>query len=182
MRRIPFRQLHTLKDLAQRARLPRDVIQRWGNVGVLIAEEGSAHGGRGVRRRFQASEMVIATLLRSFARIDMPTGQLLRLSGVLRTALGLEPGMARGIHYEEGAPDMRRALLRGAYGQGDNFLVVALTATAVWIEPLTSEADNPVLWNVSSFFRTADMQQPEAVIVIDLATLHGVLGDLPSEQ
>jgi hypothetical protein len=182
MRRIPFRQLHTLRDLARRTRLPRDTLQRWGNIGVLIAEGDSAHGGRGVHRRFQASEMAIAILLRPFVKVDMPTGQLLRLSGVLRTALGLAPGSVRGIHYEEGAPEIRRALLRGAYGGGDSFLIVSFTETAVRIEPVTSEADEPVLWDLSSFFRTADMEQAEAAIVINLATLRGVLGDPPFEQ
>lgn len=170
-----------MRDVAQRARLPRDVIQRWGNIGILHAEEHSAHGGRGVHRRFQVSEMIIAILLRPFAPLDVPSGQLLRLSGVLRTSLGLMPGMARGIHYEEGAPEIRQALLKGAYGLGDAFLAVTISATVIRIEPVTGDGDEAVTWNLTDHFGKAE-QRPEVVHILDLATLRGVLGDLPPKQ
>jgi hypothetical protein len=181
MRRIPFPELYTLKDVAERSRLPRDVIQRWGNVGVLIAEEGSTHGGRGVHRRFQVSEMIIAILLRPFAKSDLPTGQLLRLAEVLRTSFRTQPGREQGIHYEEGLPQVGRALYRGAYGLGDAFLIVTLHETVKWVGAFTGEGDEPFVWEMGNFFRTA-VPRPEAVVVIDLAILRGVLGDPPTKQ
>jgi hypothetical protein len=182
MRRIPFPQLYTLRDLAQRSHLPRDVIQRWGNVGILIAEGDSAHGGRGVHRRFQASEMMIALLLKPFATLDVPTGQLLRMAESYRRALvDIRPGSVRGIHYAQGEFELHRALLRGAYGTGDNYLVVGLTAGEIPFDVLESEAGEELQWAVARFFRTA-VPRPESVVVIDLAILRGVLGDAPTEQ
>ena len=180
MRRIPFSQLYTLKDFAQRSRLSRDVIQRWGNVGVLIAEEHSVHGGRGIHRRFRLPELVIAIFLRPFATLDVPTGQLLRMAGSIRRALlEIQPGSVRGIHYAPGEFELHRALERGTLGQGDNYLVIGLTEGEIPFDVLEGDVDDELLLarlgrSVARFLRTV-VPRPEAVVVIDLAILRGVL-------
>lgn len=179
--RLPFAQLYALKDMALRTHLPRSTIQRWGNLGVLLSEEHTTHGGRGIHRRFRESELILAALLKPFAVIDVPSGQLLRFAGVLRTALGLAPGLARGIHYEGGAPEIRRALLRGVYGLGDAYLAVTFGEAAIGIEPIAGDGDAPAVWDLTAFWRSSG-KRPEIVHVLDLAVLHGVLGEPTEEQ
>jgi hypothetical protein len=174
MRRIPFSQLHTLKGMAQRTRLSRDVIQRWGNVGVLLSEEGSTHGGRGVHRRFQTSELAIALLLKPFAALDVPTGQLLRMAASIRRAiLEIGPGSTFNVG-RAGDFELHRALQRGANGIGDNYLAIGITTGEIHCVVLESEAGEKLQWDIASWFRTA-APRPEAVVVIDLSVLRGTL-------
>jgi hypothetical protein len=182
MHRIPYPQLYTLKGMAARTRLPHSVIQRWGNLGVLVGEPDTVHSGKGVHRRFRVEELIVALLLRPFAQTDVPTGQLLRISGVLRSSINLSPGAVRGRDYEEGAPEIRRAILCGAYGQGDAFLAIGAGSDTVWLEPMVNEPAEDALWNLSAFYRGEGRSPDAAATVINLAVLRGVLGEASSSE
>jgi hypothetical protein len=186
MRRIPFPKLFTLADVAARTQLSRDTIQRWGNLGILESESHTTHGGRGVHRRFRDSELVIAVLLRSFAHMDVPAGQLLRLAGVLRGSLGLQAGMVQDIHYEAGMPLIRQALHRGLYTHKETYLAIGFSRDDLKIELIlwddegegdAGADDGEEDWPLRKMFRAA--HPPEVVHVIDLATLYGLLGETP---
>ena len=183
--RVPFPQLFTLAEISARTHLPRDTIQRWGNIGLLMSESGTTHAGKGVHRQFRGSELVVAALLRPFSLIDVPAGQLARLAGVLRTSPSLQAGMARGVHYEEGVPLIRQALHRGLYTRKETYLAIAFGRDAIAIAPIFNvdpDDDKPAEWRPAALYRAAGKTPPDSVHLIDLAILYGLLGDPPPDQ
>jgi hypothetical protein len=89
--------LYTLSDLERRSGVKRRILQIWGDSGVLLPEGATAHGGKGIPRRFPASEAIVAVLVKPLAAANIQIGHLAGLAKVVRDLLGLPPsGRVRG--------------------------------------------------------------------------------------
>ena len=189
--------LYTLSDLERRAGVKRRVLQIWGESGVLLPEGATAHGGKGVHRRFRASEAVIAVLVKPLAAANIQIGHLAGFAGALRQALGLpNPGPRRGtveqippalqgrflgMLYGQGAT-IAHALARALRGEGENFLLIAYNSTTFSIGALEEDDPaNPPPSGIAAFFRRPVMRRepPDMVFCLDLKRLAGIFDEEP---
>jgi hypothetical protein len=188
--------LYTLSDLERRSGVKRRILQIWGDSGVLLPEGATAHGGKGVHRRFRAGEAVIAVLVKPLAEANIQIGHLAMLAGALRSALGLpNPGIAYGtaepippalqgrflgMLYGQGIPTIEHALSRAMRGEGENFLLVASNSYAYSIGTIEEDdPKNPPPSAIAAFFREAVLRRepPDMAFCINLKRLAGIFDD-----
>jgi hypothetical protein len=190
--------LYALAELERRSGVKRRILQIWSTSGVLLPEGATAHGGKGIHRRFPASEAIVATLARPLAEANIQIGHLAGLAQVLRDGLGLPPpGIARGttepippalqgrflgMRYRQGIPAIEHTLSRALRGEGENFLLVAYNSTTFSIGAI--EEDDPASpppSSIAAFFRTPVLRRepPDMAFCINLRRLAGIFDDDP---
>jgi hypothetical protein len=100
----------------------------------------------------------------------MPIGSLVRFGGIFRKAFKLQAGMVRGVHYEQGTPDIRRAFLRAIRREGTNWLVVATAPEwpDAYIEPVTDESGSPASLDLDCLLPRDVDRINMILVVIDL--------------
>jgi hypothetical protein len=190
--------LYTLGDLERRSGVKRRILQIWGDSGVILPEGATAHAGKGIHRRFPASEVIIATLVKPLAAANIQIGHLAGLAGALRQALGLpNPGLAYGtaepippalrgrflgMLYGQGVPTIEHALSRALRGEGENFLLVAYNSTSFVIGALEEDDPaNPPPSGIAAFFRTPVLRhdRPDMAFCLDLKRLANIFDEVP---
>jgi hypothetical protein len=174
-------------------------LQIWGDSGVIIPDQATAHGGKGIHRRFQASEAIVAVLMRPLAAANIQIGHLAGLAGGIRQALGLpNPGLRRGtveqippalqgrflgMLYGQGVPTIAHALSRALRGEGENFLLVSASYSAAGFVIGAIEEDdpaNPPPSSIAAFFRHVRRSAPvDVVFCLDLKRLAGIFDEAP---
>jgi hypothetical protein len=182
---------HTLADLRKHTGLRVRTLQAWGDAGAIIAEGGSLHGGKGMRRQYRTGELIIAVLLRPCFEVGIPLGALVRLAGLMRQALALGPGWVRGTvedvwrpqerspalrrvaMYEPGAVPIRAALHRAVLGEGANYLFLAYNDEVIFAHPFT-DADGPITVNLVEVFQAIAPPRPRIAFLLDLAIVAGL--------
>jgi hypothetical protein len=191
--------LYTLSDLERRSGVKRRILQIWGETGVLVPEGATAHGGKGIHRRFPASEVIIAVLVKPLAAANIQVGHLAGLAGALRDGLGFPPprivygtaepippalqGRFLGMRYRQGIPRIEHLLSRALRGEGENFLLVAYNSFAFSIEAIEEDdSENPPPSAIAAFFRRSVLQRepPDMAFCINLRRLAGIFDEDPS--
>jgi hypothetical protein len=141
--------LYSLGELEQRTGATRRQLQTWTDAGAI--ESTPKHGGTGNYRLFPVAELKIATILVPIAAAGLTIGVLTRISGVLRQAIDWGPGkvpqvphygaqyMKPGEHFEEGVPDIARAMDRAMQRGSSSWLAIACTREVLWLEAITDE-------------------------------------------
>jgi hypothetical protein len=167
---LAVRRDYTLRDLIRITGLRVRTLQEWGDNNVLITSGRSLHAGRGMPRKFPLSEVIIGTLLTPLSQHGVGLGWLKRTSEVLRQALSLEPGQVRGVHYEEGTPEIGRMLQNALRGIGKNYLLFAYTEERIVIEPLSDVLGEPLL-DPRGIFASGEGPAPTLAFLLDLRTL-----------
>jgi hypothetical protein len=75
---------HSLSDVEEIAFSNRRTIQFWVETGALVPTPDTNRAGRGVHRAFDASEVVIACVLRAVSQNNLPIGRLIAIAKALR--------------------------------------------------------------------------------------------------
>jgi hypothetical protein len=192
--------LYSLGDLERRTGVKRRILQIWGESGVLFPEGATAHGGKGVHRRFPASEAIVAVLMKPLAEANIQVGHLAGLAQVVRNGLGVHPppeaygtaGLSHpairdrfpGMRYGQGIPAIAHTLSRALRGEGENYLLVAYDPTSFATVGTIEEDDpqNPPPSGIAAFFRTLAFRRdrPYMAFCLDLKRLAGIFDeDLP---
>jgi hypothetical protein len=78
---------YSLGDLEKITRAKRRSIQLWADAGVLQAARSTERAGTGIHREFSRDEAIVACIIRPFALRRMSIGELLFISGAIRTTL-----------------------------------------------------------------------------------------------
>ena len=77
-------QMYSLSDVEDIVFSNRRTIQFWVEAGALIPTPNTNHAGRGIHRAFDASEVVIACILRAVSQNNLPIGRLIAIAKALR--------------------------------------------------------------------------------------------------
>jgi hypothetical protein len=196
--RIPAT-LYTLGDLERRTGVKRRILQIWGDSGVLLPEGRTAHGGKGIHRRFPASEAIVAVLVKPLAEANIQIGHLAGLAQVVRNGLGVHPppeaygtaGLSHpairdrfpGMRYGEGIPTIVHALSRALRGEGENFLLIAYNPSSYLSVGTIEEDDpeNPPPSGIAAFFRKPLFRRepPGMAFCLNLKRLAGIFDEDP---
>jgi hypothetical protein len=192
--------LYTLSDLERRTGVKRRILQIWGDSGVLLPEGATAHGGKGVHRRFPAAEAIVAVLMKPLARAGIQVGHLAGLAQVVRNGLGVRPppeaygaaGLSHpairdrfpGVRYGQGVPTIAHALSRALRGEGENFLLIAYDPNLYAVIGTLEEggSEDPPPSSVADFFHRPVFRRhpPDMVFCLNLRQLGGIFDeDLP---
>jgi hypothetical protein len=78
---------YSLGDLEKITRAKRRSIQLWADAGVIQAGRSTERAGTGIHREFSRDEAIVACIIRPFALRRMSIGELLFISGAIRTTL-----------------------------------------------------------------------------------------------
>jgi DNA-binding transcriptional MerR regulator len=176
--------LYSLSELEQRTGATRRQLQSWADAGAIESTPETQHGGTGNHRLFPRAELQIAAILTPLAAAGLTIGVLVRVGGILRQALDWEPGkvprvphygaqyMKPGEHFEEGVPDIRRAIDR-AMQRGSSWLAIACTREVLWLEAITDEDAKedrklPMNRRLDRLVTGTD-HKAEVVVMVDLA-------------
>jgi hypothetical protein len=76
--------MYSLSDVQEIAFSNRRTIQFWVEAGALVPTPNTNRAGRGVHRAFDASEAVIACVLRAVSQNNLPIGRLIGIAKALR--------------------------------------------------------------------------------------------------
>jgi hypothetical protein len=120
-------------ELREFSGLPGDTLKRWIRNGVIQPTPKTLRVGTGKLRLFPITETIVASALAPFFSATMALELLGLLARVFRNALedrliGKPESDVEQLHR-----DVRRALIRAAYGVGQNLVAVAVTETIhVW--------------------------------------------------
>ena len=115
---------YTLADLTRITGARRRSVQLWAEAGVIKAAPATERAGTGTHRRFSRDEAIIACIVSAFARRQMPVGQLLRISAVLRG----------GLDNPADYPEMRYEFEKAIYDQGRIFFVLKGAGTPGYVD------------------------------------------------
>jgi len=74
----------SLSDVEEIVFSNRRTIQFWVEAGALVPTPDTNRAGRGIHRVFDASELVIACILRAVSQNNLPIGRLIAISKALR--------------------------------------------------------------------------------------------------
>ena len=118
---------YTLADLTRLTGAKRRSVQLWAEAGVLTAEADSDRAGTGTHRRFSRNEAVIAIITTALAQLHLPIGDLLKVSGAVRSVFN---GQGDGQPWWE---DVERCI----QGELDMNLVIANSSRDARITPFT---------------------------------------------
>ncbi len=76
--------MYSLSDVQEIAFSNRRTIQFWVEAGALVPTPNTNRAGRGIHRAFDASEVVIACVLRAVSQNNLPIGRLIGIARALR--------------------------------------------------------------------------------------------------
>jgi hypothetical protein len=76
--------MYSLSDVQEIAFSNRRTIQFWVEAGALVSTPNTNRAGRGIHRAFDASEVVIACVLRAVSQNNLPIGRLIGIAKALR--------------------------------------------------------------------------------------------------
>jgi hypothetical protein len=76
--------MYSLSDVIDIAFSNRRTIQFWVEAGALVPTPDTDRAGRGIHRAFDASEVVIACILRAVSQNNLPIGRLIAIAKALR--------------------------------------------------------------------------------------------------
>lgn len=110
---------YTVAQLAKMVEAQPRTIQLWADFGVLVPTKGTQGAGTGTHRRFSITEVRVAALLVTFARIGVPRGVLKRAADKFRDALSPTYPKSR---LQTTLRELRNAANRAIEGKGLNFL------------------------------------------------------------
>jgi hypothetical protein len=77
-------EMYSLSDVVKIAYSNRRTIQFWVEAGAIIPTPKTDRAGRGIHRAFDASEVVIACILRAVSQNSLPIGRLIAIAKALR--------------------------------------------------------------------------------------------------
>jgi hypothetical protein len=76
--------MYSLSDVEDIVFSNRRTIQFWVEAGALVPTPDTNRAGRGIHRAFDASEVVIACVLRAVSQNNLPIGRLIAIAKALR--------------------------------------------------------------------------------------------------
>jgi DNA-binding transcriptional MerR regulator len=78
---------YTLAEMEQITGAKRRALQFWSDAGVIQPETDTDRAGRGVHRRYSRHEAMIACVIRPFAEMHLPIGELHGMAAGIRNGL-----------------------------------------------------------------------------------------------
>jgi hypothetical protein len=115
---------YTLADLTRITGARRRSVQLWAEAGVIRAAPATERAGTGTHRRFSRDEAIIACIVSAFARRQMPIGQLLQISSLIRS----------GLDNPEDYPEIRYEIEKAVYDQGKVFFILKGSGTPGYVD------------------------------------------------
>ena len=76
--------MYSLSDLEDIVFSNRRTIQFWVEAGALVPTPDTNRAGRGIHRAFDASEVIIACILRAASQNNLPIGRVIAIAKALR--------------------------------------------------------------------------------------------------
>ena len=80
-------QARTLSELTTLTGLKPRTVQFWTSNGVLYPEEGTKHGGPGIHRKYNQTEVIIACLMAELSRFNIQVGKLVSIAAYIRESI-----------------------------------------------------------------------------------------------